>query len=115
MSEKELYTYYEEYLEEKLAKGALISVSGFKKYLLSKKVKITTLYSLDAWSGVRGELDVYYEDYLIERASCGERNSQTYTQLLNKFYDTQARRGDNKPPIKIEIDFKNDGVNKLNG
>ncbi len=114
MTEKDLNKYYEEYINAQMAADKVISVSGFKKFLMiDKKIKITQLYKLDAWSGVRGDLDVLYEDFLTEKAASGGRNSQTYTQLLTKFYDKQARRGADKPAIKIEIDFKNEGENKI--
>ncbi len=116
MGEKELDKYFIEYVEEKEKVGAMISESNFKKHLMINKGirKVgSVLTQLPNWHGVRGELEVLQEDWLIAYASKGERHSANYIQMLNKLYEKQERRGDRHDEIQISIDFKNEGVNKI--
>ncbi len=117
MSENELDQYFEDYVVAREKMAAMISVSGFKKYLMiNKKIKRVSsiLSQLPNWIGVRGELEILEEEWLIANASKGERHSANYVQMLNKLYEKQARRGgDQDKHISITLDFKNEGVNKI--
>ncbi len=108
-----LWTLLEEYLDQKSANDALISVTNFRVWLRQKGFKRITYQTHKDWADVKDELNMLYEDWLITRAAKGERHSQNYLQLLKSHQEKMARTSQDLEPVRISIDFENEGSNKI--
>ncbi len=114
MSSKKLKDFYDEYIEDRLSGQKMISIAGFKKFIMiEKKESIKKLHKISSWQGIKGDLEVLYEDYLVNKIDEGGRHSQNYSQLLNKLYEKQSKKMDEEKSVNISIDFKNEGKNKI--
>ncbi len=113
LSQKRFNDIYEEYVSNSLNSDKMISVLNFSQKLRGLGWKRADYIHFDEWTSMKEELDEMYESFLITHAVKGQRHCLVYTQLLDKHLRKKEKLTPNVEKVKIELDFKNNGVNKI--
>lgn len=104
---------FSKYLEEKQAKGALITLTNFRVWCRSQGFKVSDFMTDPSWPEIKAEIDDLTEDSLVQQIARGTRVSFIYNSLLKTHLERQDKVGANKPAVNITVDFKNESENKI--